>query len=88
MVGVTERAAKELKSKLDGQTTDPEQGLRLLPTPERKFVLVVDYELSGDRVVEYEGRKVLLVGIEYYRALEGRTIDCHDTQKGPVLFMR
>ena len=88
MVRVTERAAKELKAKLERRGAYPEEGLRLLPTPGDKFVLLVDSQLSGDQVVEYEGRKVLLIGIEYLRVLKGLTIDCHDTQEGPVLFTR
>jgi len=88
MVGVTERAAKELKAKLERRSAGWEEALRLLPTPQGKFVLVVDTELSADQVVEYEGRKVLFIGVEYLRSLEGLTIDCHDTQEGPVLFTR
>ncbi len=87
MVAVTERAARELKAKLLAETPDPEVGLRLLPTPGGRFMLVLDTELSGDQVIEYQGSKVLLVGIEYFRALEAVTIDSQDTHEGVVLFV-
>lgn len=38
--------------------------------------------------MEYQGSKVLLIGIEYYRSLEGCVIDCQETRKGAVLFVR
>ena len=88
MVVVTERAAKELRGKLMAPTSNPKVGLRLLPTPGGRFMLVLDTELSGDQVIEYQGCKVLLVGVEYFRALEGVTIDCEDTHEGVVLFVR
>jgi len=45
-------------------------------------------ELSGDLIVEYEGFKVLLVGIEYLKILSGETIDCDYSREEPVLFVR
>ena len=48
----------------------------------------IDTELSGDQVVEYEGYKVLLVGIEYFKLLETRTIECQDTAEGTVLVVQ
>ena len=88
MVTVTERAAKELRAKLVAAASDPEVGLRLMPTPSGTFRLFLDTELSGDHVVEYHGYKVLIIGIEYLRAFEGATVDCCDTRNGSVLFMR
>ena len=87
MIEVTERAAKELRVRLLDETSDPEIGLRLLPAP-GYFILALDAELAGDQVVEYQGAKVLFVGLEYYRILEGSTLDCQDTRTGPVLFVR
>lgn len=88
MVRVTEQAAKELRAKLLAETSDPEVGLRLLPAPNGRFMLILDTEQSGDQVVEYKESKVLLLGIEYFRALEGATIDCQDSLEGAVLFVR
>jgi Fe-S cluster assembly iron-binding protein IscA len=87
MVTVTERAAEELRAKLLDLDSAPEVGLRLMPTPSGKFLLLLDTELSGDHVVEYQGCKVLIVGIEYIRALEGATVDCCETRNGTMLFM-
>ena len=71
MVTVTEDAKKVLKTILVAAEADPDEGLRLLPTADGVFALALDTELSGDQVVEYEGFRVLLVGIEYHRVLEG-----------------
>jgi len=65
----------------------PDEGLRLLPTPDSGFLLAVGSELRGDLVVEYEGYKVLLVGIEYFDILDGATVDCRDAKDGPALFI-
>ena len=40
--------------------------------------MAIDTQLHGDLMIEYEGSKVLLVGIEYLRILDGKTIDCDD----------
>jgi len=88
MVTVTEDAKKVLKTILVAAEADPDEGLRLLPTADEMFALALDTELSGDQVVEYEGFRVLLVGIEYHRVLEGRTVDCQYTKGEPVLFVR
>lgn len=87
MITVTERAKQELKSILIAIEADPEQGLRLLPTP-HGFALTLDTELPGDQVVEYEGSKVLLIGMEYFGTFDKATVDCRDTEDGPVLFVR
>lgn len=88
MITVTERAKEELRSILIASEADPDEGLRLLPRPGGGFVLTVGDELSGDLVIEYEGYKVLLIGIEYFRTLDGKTVDCGDTEDGTVLFVR
>jgi len=88
MITVTERAKEELKAILVASGADPEEGLRLLPGLDGVCVLALDNELSGDQVVEYEGYKVLLVGIEYLQILDGKTVDCRDTRDGTVLFVR
>ena len=88
MITVTEDAKRVLKSILIDSQADPEKGLRLLPSPDGRFVLMLDIELSGDQVVEYEGFKVLLIGIEYLKILNGKMVDCGDTEDGMVLFVR
>jgi hypothetical protein len=49
---------------------------------------MLDTKLSGDLVVEHEGYKVLLVGIEYFRIFDGKTVDCLDTEDGVILLVR
>ncbi len=88
MVMVTEEAKKVLKTILVASEAEPDEGFRLLPTPDGKFALSVGAELSGDQVVEHEGSRVLMVGIEYLRTLEGKTVDCQYTNGEPVLFVR
>jgi hypothetical protein len=61
--------------------------LRLLPTSEGVFELMLDTEMSGDLVVEYEGYKVLLVGLEYFKFLDDKTLDCIHTEDGAILFV-
>ncbi len=88
MITVTERAKEELKAILIANEAELDEGLRLLPSSEGRFVLAVGDELSGDQVVEYEGSKVLLVGLEYLKILDGKTVDCRDTEDGTVLLVR
>jgi len=88
VITVTERAKEELKAILIANEAELDEGLRLLPSSEGRFVLAVGDELSGDQVVEYEGSKVLLVGLEYLKILDGKTVDCRDTEDGTVLLVR
>lgn len=88
MITVTERAKEELKEVLVAAEAEPYKGLRLLPTSEEVFELMLDTEMSGDLVIEYEGYKVLLIGLEYFKFLNGKTVGCCDTEVGSVLFVR
>lgn len=88
MISVTEHAMNVLKTILIAMEADPDEGLRLLPSPDGEFVLALDSQLPGDQVVEHEGFKVLLIGIEYFRFLNGKTVDCLETEDGDVLFVR
>jgi hypothetical protein len=88
MISVTEYAKQVLKSILIDIEADPDEGLRLLPSPKGEFVLARDIPMSGDQVVKYEGLKVLLIGVEYYNFLDGKTVDCEETEDGEVLLVR
>ncbi len=87
MITITERAKEELKDVLVAAEAEPYEGLRLLPTSEEVFELMLDTEMTGDLVVEHEGYKVLLIGLEYFKWLNGKTLDCSDTEVGAVLFV-
>jgi len=88
MIAVTERAKEELKTMLIATEAGPEKGLRLLPRPDGLFMLTLDSKLPGDQVVEYQGFQVLLVGIEYSKLLDGKTLECQDTEYDTALFVR
>jgi len=88
VITVTERAKEELRIVLIDAEAEPDEGLRLLPNSDGVCELMLDTELSGDLVVEHEGYKVLLIGIEYYKILNGKTVGCCDTEDGAVLFVR
>lgn len=88
MITVTEDAKEVLMSILIASEAEPVEGLRLLPTPNGTFALVIGTELSGDQVVEHKGFKVLLVGLEYYELLNGKEIDCDCSADEPVIFVR
>ena len=88
MITVTESAKEELKTMLIAAGVEPDEALRLLPRTDSRFELMLDTELSGDLVIEYEGYKVLLIGVEYFNILNGKTVDCRHTEDGTVLFVR
>ena len=87
MVEVTERAREELKKALDAQAVEPDNGLRLALMGPDEFGLGVDKEKEGDQIVEHEGSKVLMVESKLADALDGITIDVHDSEAGPRLVM-
>jgi hypothetical protein len=88
VITVTEDAKKVLMSILVVVEADPDEGLRLLPTADGSFALAIDTQLSGDLIVEYQGSKVLLVGLEYVNLLSGKTIDCDYGKDESILFVR
>lgn len=87
MITVTECARQELASLLVSYRAEDWEALRLLPSPHSKFLLMLDNELSGDQVVQYQGLRVLFVGIEYYHALNGAILDCQEIEDGVILFL-
>ena len=88
MIDVTECAKQELKKILSAKVDNPLAGLRLITSgPRGQFGFSIDVEMPGDRVVEYEGSKVLLVERELATRLEGHTLDIEDTADGPELVL-
>lgn len=88
MITVTENAKKELKEILVAAHAEPDEGLRLFPTESDRYILSLDTEMSADQVVDYDGYKVLLVGIEYFRLLDGKILDCSNTENGITLYVQ
>jgi Fe-S cluster assembly iron-binding protein IscA len=88
VITVTERAREELKAILIAAEAPPDKGLRMLPTSDDVIELILDTDMSGDTVLDHEGYKVLIIGVEYIKLLDGMTLDCSDTEIGAVLFVR
>jgi len=85
MVSVTEGACRELKRMLSEKVDWPGARLRLMDRGQGILGLGIDIELSGDRVVEYEGTKVLIIESELATNLKGITLDVDDTPEGAEL---
>jgi len=85
MIGVTERAKKELKRVLTDNVDHPEACLRLRTNDEGKLGLGIDIEKPGDKVVEYEGSRVLVVTQGLADKLNDLLIDVEDTDEGSQL---
>lgn len=87
MLTVTESARQILKETLQEHSDDPETGIRLSVQEGGQFGIALDSESEGDQVVEHEGAKVLLVASALSNVLEGRTMDVHETEEGPKLYI-
>jgi len=85
MITITERAKQELSKLLAKKVDWPYARLRLMDRGQGKLGLGVDIEAPGDRIVEYEGRKVLIVEPELAKNIQGVTLDVDDTPKGVEL---
>ena len=85
MIGVTERAKKELKKILDGKSDNPQAVLRLVAREQGELGLGIDIQIPGDQVMEHEGSKVLVVADDLAKSLKGVTIDVEDTPQGNQL---
>lgn len=87
MLTVTESAKQILKETLQEHSDDPETSIRLSVQEGGQFGIKLDSESEGDQVVEHDGAKVLLVASGLSNVLEGRTMDVHDTEEGPKLYI-
>lgn len=85
MIRVTEGAKQEFKKMLTANTDDPEACLRISADEQRGIGVAIDKEKDGDRVVEHEGSKLLLVEKAVAYTLQGITIDVKDTPEGAKL---
>ena len=85
MLTVTEVAKEKLKSRLLRLKTGSETTIRLIPAPKRpgKWKMIWDKEKAEDQVVESkDGIKILLVGVDLVRAIEGMVVDFRTTSEG------
>ena len=82
---VTEAARDKLKSRLLRLKTGSKTTIRLIPAPKKpgKWKMIWDKERPEDHVVESkEGIKILLVGADLVRAIEGMVVDFRTTSQG------
>ena len=84
MVTVTAQAAEKIRGDLQAARTEPEVGIRLIPSPSipNQIQMVLDKEKEGDQIVASEGVKILLLDPEIAQALEGMVIDYEETPQG------
>ncbi|MFC1966901.1 hypothetical protein ACFLWI_08205, partial [Chloroflexota bacterium] len=87
MITVTKHAKKELKRILSDNVDNWYASLRLVSNDQGGLGLGVDIRMPGDRVVVYEGSKVLLVEPELDSKLKGVTLDIEDTGNGRRLII-
>jgi Fe-S cluster assembly iron-binding protein IscA len=88
MIGITDEAKKELKKIITENAGEPGVALRLTASEEGGLGLVMDSEMPGDNVVEYEGSKVLLVEEQLAAHLGGMSMEVEDTPEGHMLTLR
>ena len=85
MLTVTDVAKEKLKSRLLRLKKDSEKTIRLIPSTKDpgKWKMIWDKEKAKDQVVESEdGMKILLIGTDLDRALEGMVVDFRTTPEG------
>ena len=83
MINVTERARQELYKLLIANVDWPQACLRILDRGQGNLGLGIDIETPGDYVMEYQGRKFLVVEPQIADSLTEITIDVDDTPAGP-----
>lgn len=85
MLTVTKAAKEKLTSRLLRLKTGSKRTIRLIPAPRKpgKWKMIWDKERPKDQVVESEdGIKILLVGADLVRAIEGMVVDFRKTPEG------
>lgn len=85
MIGVTERAKKELSEILKNNVDHPGACLRLKTNEQGQLGLGIDIKMPDDEVIEYEGADLLLVERELADSLQDIAIDVVDNDEGSQL---
>lgn len=87
MIKVTDSAKEELKRILERSSLEAGKYLRLATPPvwvgEGDFGVVVDAEGDGDKIVDFQGSKVLLVDAGLAEGLGDAVLDYKDFPDGP-----
>jgi Fe-S cluster assembly iron-binding protein IscA len=87
MIVVTERAKEHLKKIISEHVDMPQAGIRLVDCGEGKLGIGIDVENDGDKVVEFQGSKVLMIAHNLDDQLKGITMDVEDTAEGTQLVL-
>jgi Fe-S cluster assembly iron-binding protein IscA len=85
MLTVTDAAKEKLKSRLLRSKKDSETTIRLIPSSKNpgKWKMIWDKEKPEDQIVESEdGMKILLIGTDLDRVMEGMAVDFRTTPEG------
>ena len=85
MIDITEHAKQELHRLLIAKVDWPGALLRLIDRGEGKLGLGIDIQKPDDLVINYEGKRLMLVESALAANLEDITLDVDNTPDGPEL---
>ena len=85
MIEITEHAKEELNRLLEAKVDWPGALLRLIDRGEGKLGLGIDIQKPDDFVIDYQGRRLILVETVLADHLAGITLDVDNTPDGPEL---
>lgn len=85
MIGVTEKAKRELSKVLTDNVDHPDACLRLRVSEKGNLGLCIDIERPDDEVVEFEGGTLLAVEMQLADSLVDVAIDVEDDSEGNQL---
>ena len=85
MINMTESAKRELKRVLSQNVDLSQANLWIMDRGQGIIGLGIYIEAPVDRVVEYEGKKVLVVEPKLADDIGGATIDVYETPQGTEL---
>jgi hypothetical protein len=87
MIDITEHAKQELSRLLNAKVDWPGALLRLIDRGQGKLGLGIDIQRPDDLVIDYEGKRLMLVESALADNLAGITLDVDDTPDGPELVL-
>ena len=87
MIGVTEKAKRELSRILTDNVDHPEACLRLRINDEGNLGLGIDIERSDDKIITHEGSTLLVVEPKLAESLADVAIDVEDNDEGNRLVL-
>ena len=85
MFTITDSAKDELKKILDNNSTESDDGLRLIINEPGSFALMLDKKQENDEIIEHEGTIVLLYQKDMTNILDEIILDCHTTEDCKML---